>query len=253
MIEFANIEKRYPTNNSKNEDILALDNISFRVEAGELVVLLGPSGCGKSTLLSILAGFEQISAGSLQIDPQLRRVMMFQEPGLFPWLSALGNVEFSLKGVAKAWGLSKINQRQLALQALEQVRLSDFAQAQPHQLSGGMKSRVALARSLVLKPEILLMDEPFAALDAQTRDAMHLELLRLWRETGTTILFVTHNLHEAVQLATRVLVFSARPGRIKREFDLRALHSRSLNDPAVIDVINQIEAELHVEIEKNTH
>jgi NitT/TauT family transport system ATP-binding protein len=141
----------------------------------------------------------------------------------------------------------------LALDALEQVRLSDFAHAQPHELSGGMKSRVALARSLVLKPEILLMDEPFAALDAQTRDAMHLELLRLWRETATTILFVTHNLHEAVQLATRVLVFSARPGRIKREFDLRHLQRRSLNDPAVIAVINQIEAELHVEIEKNIH
>ena len=229
-----NVSKAY---NGASGTIQALEDISLEVAEGEFVCLLGPSGCGKSTLLNLVGGFESASSGSLSLDgaplagPSLERVMMFQESALFPWLNAIQNVEFGLKSL----GLGKTERTQRAARYLEMVSLGAFSKAQPHELSGGMKQRVALARALAVDPRLLLMDEPFAAVDAGTRELLHGELARIWRATNKTILFVTHNVSEAIALATRVLVFTARPGRIKAEFDLRHLpYPRRLAHPDTV-------------------
>lgn len=202
---------------SSGQEVLALENISCSIEPGKFVVLIGPSGCGKSSLLMMMAGLRDASAG--QIDclgapmsgPDPDRVgVVFQEPNLYPWLTAQKNVEFPLM-------LRKVPQAErsrLALEALDLVGLGKFAASYPHELSGGMKQRVSIARGLVHHPKVLLMDEPFAALDEQTRLNMGDELLRIWQRTGQTIVFVTHSLSEAVYLADEIIVMSARPGRI---------------------------------------
>jgi NitT/TauT family transport system ATP-binding protein len=198
-------------------EVVALDNVSMDIKPGRFVVLVGPSGCGKSTLLMMLAGLRQPTSGSILIsgapisEPDPNRVgVVFQEPSLFPWLTAEENVEFplALRGVPKA------ERRTKAEEMLQLVGLEGFGKRHPHQLSGGMKQRVSIARGLVQDPPVMLMDEPFAALDEQTRMTMGDELLRIWAATGKTVVFVTHSLTEAVYLADEVAVMSARPGRI---------------------------------------
>lgn len=232
---------------------LALDNVSLSIDEGEFVCLVGPSGCGKSTLCNMLAGFESPSQGAVLMNdeavrgPSIQRVMMFQEPALFPWMNARANVEFGLKSLK----LPKDERRATADRFLKMVHLLQFADAQPHELSGGMKQRVALARSLAVNPKVLLMDEPFAALDAQTRDHLHVEVGNVWRETRKTIVFVTHNVREAVTLGTRVVVFTARPGRIKQEFDLSDLdYPRRTTEPIVAETVARITAALRDEVAK---
>jgi NitT/TauT family transport system ATP-binding protein len=230
--------------------VTALDDVSVDVTPGEFVCLVGPSGCGKSTLLNLIAGLEQPSQGQLMLGsraiegPGADRVVMFQEPALFPWLNVRDNVAF---GLALA-GLGKAERRERAEHYLQLVGLGSFGRAWVHELSGGMKGRAALARALVIDPQVLLMDEPFAALDAQTRDRMLVELQRIWMETKKTIIFVTHNVREAAVLGSRVLVFSARPGRIKAEIRIDALRPRELNNIELLAMSNRIAAELESEV-----
>jgi NitT/TauT family transport system ATP-binding protein len=199
------------------QDVIALSDVSIDVKPGRFVVLVGPSGCGKSTLLMMMAGLLQQTSGSITINgapiarPDPDRVgVVFQEPSLFPWLTAEENVEFPLA----LRGVTKSERRARAQDAITLVGLDGFGKRHPHELSGGMKQRVSIARGLVQDPPVLLMDEPFAALDEQTRMTMGDELLRIWAATGKTVVFVTHSLTEAVYLADEVLVMSARPGRI---------------------------------------
>lgn len=233
--------------------VLALDTINLTIEEGEFVCLVGPSGCGKSTLCNMLAGFETPSTGRVTLDgaevagPSIERAMMFQEPALFPWMNARANVEFGLKSLK----LPAAQRRERSDKFLKMVHLSQFGDAQPHELSGGMKQRVALARALAVDPKVLLMDEPFAALDAQTRDHLHVELQTIWRETRKTIVFVTHNVREAVTLATRVIVFKARPGRIKQEFNLEDLeYPRRPTESLVTETVARVQSALRDEVAK---
>lgn len=249
-IRFEEITKTFA---ARSGAVLAIDHINLTIDEGEFVCLVGPSGCGKSTLLNMLAGFEMPSTGRVLMDdklitgPSIERAMMFQEHALFPWLSAQGNVEFGLKSLK----MSKSERSEVAKKYLKMVHLSQFADHQPHELSGGMRQRVALARSLAVNPKVLLMDEPFAALDAQTRDHLHIELQTIWRETRKTILFVTHNVREAVTLASRVLVFTSRPGRIKQEFNLEDLeYPRRTTQPAVAETVAKLQSALRDEVAK---
>jgi NitT/TauT family transport system ATP-binding protein len=212
-------------NDGFTEEMLALENFSLEVRNGEFLALLGPSGCGKSTFLNILAGLAGHDGGTVSIDGQavagakLNRGVVFQNYALFPWRTVLENVEIGLE----IRGVSKRERKKTAQEYLALVGLENFANRHPHQLSGGMKQRVAIARSLAYEPDILLMDEPFAALDAQTRELLQFELLRIWEKSSRTIVFVTHSIDEAIFLADRVAVMTARPGRIKEimEIDLR--------------------------------
>ncbi|EMY35270.1 ABC transporter [Arthrobacter crystallopoietes BAB-32] len=190
-----------------------LDGVNARIARGEFVALVGASGCGKSTLLNIIAGLERPSVGALEV-PADGAAFMFQDAALYPWLTARGNVELALK----LRGVDNATRRSRAMELLELVHLAEAADKRPHELSGGMRQRVALARALSQARQLLLMDEPFAALDAITRDLLHEELERIWRETGCTIIFVTHNVREAVRLGQRVLLLSSRPGRVVREW-----------------------------------
>jgi NitT/TauT family transport system ATP-binding protein len=205
------------TYQSSGGAVVAVSDVSFEVKPGRFVVLVGPSGCGKSSLLMMMAGLRRQSSGTITIsgaaidDPDPDRVgVVFQEPSLFPWLTAEENVEFPLT----LRGVPRKERRARAEEALKLVGLDGFGKRHPHELSGGMKQRVSIARGLVQDPPVLLMDEPFAALDEQTRMTMGDELLRIWATTGKTIIFVTHSLTEAVYLADEVIVMSARPGRI---------------------------------------
>jgi NitT/TauT family transport system ATP-binding protein len=204
-------------------EFVALQGLSIDIAPGEFVTLVGPSGCGKSTVLDLIAGLAKPAAGSLTIDgrpitgPGLDRSVVFQQYTLLPWRTAQANVEFALE--AKG-GLSKAERSERALTYLELVGLTEFAGRYPHELSGGMKQRVAIARSLSYQPEVLLMDEPFGALDAQTRERLQEELISIWQRTGTTVVFITHDIDEAVFLGQRVAVMSSRPGRIKEIVDV---------------------------------
>jgi len=214
----------------------ALDGVSFDVEEGEFVSIVGPSGCGKSTLLSVIDGLIQASHGGIFLDgkavssPGRDRALVFQEPSLLPWRTVVANITFGLE----CQNMQRQEARDTAHRLIELVGLDGFANAFPYQLSGGMQQRVNLARALAVDPEVLLMDEPFAALDAQTRELMQAELLDIWRRTGKTVLFVTHQIDEAVYLSDRVIVFSERPGRVRdvivpripRPRDLTVKHSR---------------------------
>ncbi|WP_213992408.1 ABC transporter ATP-binding protein [Sodalis sp. dw_96] len=197
--------------------VIALKNVDLQVARGEFVVLLGPSGCGKSTLLHMIAGLESVSEGWIRCggaevsQPGTDRGFVFQEASLYPWLTVAENVAFGLK----MQGMSKEQRLKRAQAILQNVGLADAADKRPDQLSGGMRQRVAMARALALNPEALLLDEPFAALDVQTRSKMQDFLIRIWRQTGVSMIFVTHHIDEAVALADRVVVFTARPGGIK--------------------------------------
>ena len=196
--------------------VLALEDISLDVQKGEFVCLIGPSGCGKSTLLNIIAGLMPPDSGSVLMDgnpirePGPDRVVMFQDHALFPWLTVLGNVEFGMK----MKGVPREKRRALAQEFLRMVHLSAFEHAYTHELSGGMKQRVSIARGLIQNPNLMLLDEPFAALDEQTRTRLGLELLRLWSQTRKTMIFVTHSITEAVLLSSRIIVLSSRPGKV---------------------------------------
>ncbi|MFK0006838.1 ABC transporter ATP-binding protein [Paenarthrobacter sp. NPDC090520] len=198
-----------------------LDDVNATIGQGEFVALLGASGCGKSTLLNIIAGLEHPTSGALEV-PSDGAAFMFQDSALFPWLTARGNIELALQLADKS--SSKASRHARATELLELVHLGGAGDKRPHELSGGMRQRVALARSLAQDRQVLLMDEPFAALDAITRDLLHDELERIWKETGRTIIFVTHNVREAVRLGQRVLLLSSRPGRVVAEWDVTEEH-----------------------------
>jgi NitT/TauT family transport system ATP-binding protein len=208
--------------------LLALDRLSLTVAPGEVACLIGASGCGKSTLLNLVAGLDAPTSGEISTGGQ-RVALMFQEPALFPWLTAARNVELALR----AGGVSKNERRQRATDLLDVVHLGGFAGKRPHELSGGMRQRVALARALAQDAEILLMDEPFGALDAMTRDLLHDELDRICAERGLTVLFVTHNVREAVRLGDRVVVLSSRPGRVIDEFAVPIRRPRRIDSAEV--------------------
>ena len=227
---------------------IVLEDITLSIEPGEFVCLLGASGCGKSTLLNIIAGLEHPTGGTVTVSSGSAAVM-FQESALFPWLTAGRNVELALK----LRGVPRAQRRGQALELLDLVNLADAAHKRPHELSGGMRQRVALARSLAQDRKVLLMDEPFAALDAITRDLLHEELERIWRETGRTIVFVTHNVREAARLGQRVLLMSSRPGRIANEWRLADIGPRRIESPAVSRLSIEITEQLRQEIRRNAH
>ncbi|MFN8026031.1 MAG: ABC transporter ATP-binding protein [Acidimicrobiia bacterium] len=228
----------------------ALDEISLQVAEGEFVCLLGASGCGKSTLLNLAAGLDRPSAGTITVggtDGDARTALMFQEAALFPWLTARGNVELPLK-VRK---LPKAQRRAKAMELLELVNLGAFAGKLPHELSGGMRQRVALARALAQEADVLLMDEPFGALDAMTRDVLHEELERLWTETHLTVIFVTHNVREAIRLGDRVVLLTSRPGRIAQEYPISIPRPRRLDSPEVAELAAGITDRLKDEVRRH--
>jgi NitT/TauT family transport system ATP-binding protein len=233
-LKIESVSKIFP---GRSGTIEALRPVDVDVVAGEFVCLLGPSGCGKSTLLSIIAGLESPSSGSVLADgrivrgPGIDRVLLFQEAALFPWLDVQHNVEFGLRQTS----MRAKERSATARRYIELVHLKGFEHSYVHQLSGGMRQRVAIARALAIDPAILLMDEPFGALDALTRDRLHAELESIWASTRKTVLFVTHNVREAVALGDRVLVFSPRPGHIVREFRIDLPRPRSLENHLLVD------------------
>jgi NitT/TauT family transport system ATP-binding protein len=208
--------------------VVALDRLDLTVEVGGFVCLVGASGCGKTTLLNIVAGLDAPTSGLVEINGS-RPTLIFQEAALFPWLTAAENVELALR----LRGVPRRQRRGAVADLLELVHLSGFAAKRPHELSGGMRQRVALARALAQEARILLLDEPFGALDAITRDLLHEELERIWRDAGLTILFVTHNVREAVRLGQRVVLLSSRPGRAVAEFPVAIAGERRIESPEV--------------------
>lgn len=237
-----------------SEKFTAVEDINIDVAPGEFLVLVGPSGCGKSTLLDLLGGLSSPTAGRILLDgkqitgPGLDRGIVFQQYALLPWRTARHNIEFGLE----AKGVKKSTRRELADHYLELVGLEGFADRYPHELSGGMKQRVAIARSLAFDPEVLLMDEPFAALDAQTRESLQGELLRIWKATGKTILFITHGIDEAIYLGQRVAVLTSRPGRVKTIVDIDIDRSAAdvRSGEQFRDYRHQIWTLLHGEVER---
>jgi NitT/TauT family transport system ATP-binding protein len=231
-----------PHSGAELDGVHALDRVSLSAAPGEFVCILGASGCGKSTLLNLVAGLDPPSAGTVTVDG--RTSLMFQDAALFPWLTAAGNVELALRldGVARA------ERRERAADLLEMVNLREFARKRPHELSGGMRQRVALARALSQRADVLLMDEPFGALDAMTRDVLHDEVERIWRETSVTVLFVTHNVREAVRLGDRVVLLSSRPGRVIAEFPVSIPRPRRIDSPEVATLAATITDQLRAEV-----
>jgi len=238
---------------TSGERLLALDNVSLEVKPGEFLCIVGPSGCGKSTLLHLIAGLQPQTSGRILVDgapvsgPGTDRILIFQELGLFPWLTVGGNVEFGMK----MKNVSKAEREEKVQYYLRLVHLLKFRDSYIHQLSGGMLQRVALARALATEPDVLLMDEPFGALDAQTRDLLHDELERLWAETGRTIIFVTHNVREAVRLGDRVALLTFRPGRVKQEFSVNLPRPRQMEQADVLRTAREILDCLRDEINKS--
>ena len=235
------VTKRYAGENG----LLALDGISLSVRPGEFLTLVGASGCGKSTLLNLVSGLDQPTSGSVEVDGHA--AFMFQDHALFPWLSALDNVATPLR----LKGIGKKDREAQAREYLAAVHLADFADRRPHELSGGMRQRVAIARTLATQAPVLLMDEPFGALDAMTRDLLHDELESIWRERKLTVLFVTHNVREAVRLGDRVVLLSSRPGRIVAEYDVAIDRPRRIEDPTVAALSGEITAALRNEVARH--
>ncbi|SHF22786.1 NitT/TauT family transport system ATP-binding protein [Caldanaerobius fijiensis DSM 17918] len=248
-LKISNVSKSFINKQGKNH---VLYNINLEIKSGEFICLLGPSGCGKSTLLNIIAGLEKPSEGSIFLNgTEVKeagpdRAVMFQESALFPWLKVIDNVEFGMKMA----GIPKTVRREKALKYLKMVHLTRFQNSLVHELSGGMKQRVALARALTLDSEVLLMDEPFAALDSQTKNILLLELQRIWLETKKTIIFVTHNIEEAVLLADRIIVMAANPGRIKKIYNVQLARPRQSGSLDVAYIVADVMRELKEEVEK---
>jgi NitT/TauT family transport system ATP-binding protein len=225
---------------------VVLDDISLTVAPGEFLCILGASGCGKSTLLNLVAGLDKPTAGDVSV-PGHRPSLMFQEPALFPWLTAEQNVELALR----LRGVGKQERRDEAQRLLTLVRLEGAGGKRVHELSGGMRQRVAMARALAQDSKVLLMDEPFAALDAITRDLLHDELTRIRTEVGATVLFVTHNVREAVRLGDRVIMLTSRPGRVSREWDVKIEQPRRIESPEVAALSVEITEHLRDEIRRH--
>ena len=236
---------------TRQGSVEALKDVDLSIRPGEFVCIVGPSGCGKSTLLNLFAGLIRPDSGAVLKDgnpitaPGPDRAVIFQDSALFPWLTAVQNVEFALKRIQ-----DPRERRQEALERLQTVHLRRFASSYPHELSGGMRQRVAIARALALNPDVLLMDEPFAALDAQTRDLLINEVQRIWLSTRQTVVFVTHNVLEAVTLADRVVCMGARPGCIKQEIPVRLARPREVESPDTARIARTILDNLQSEIAK---
>lgn len=228
---------------ARDETTTVLERIDLTVRKGEFLALVGASGCGKSTLLSLIAGLARPTSGSVQVDGG-QPALMFQESALFPWLTARENIELAMR----LRGIGQRERRETAETLLAQVHLSAVADNRPHQLSGGQRQRVAMARSLAQGARVLLMDEPFAALDAITRDLLHSDLVSLWQETGISIVFVTHNVREAVRLAQRVVLLSSRPGRVVREWRVDQAQPRAIEDRRVGSLAASITSSLREQI-----
>ncbi len=228
--------------------LLALHQVSLDLAPGEFVCLVGASGCGKSTLLNLVAGLDQPTAGRVEIG-NARTTLIFQEAALFPWLSVAGNVDLALR----LRRMPKSARRDRVADLLTLVRLGGFADRRPHELSGGMRQRAALARALAQDADVLLMDEPFGALDAMTRDLLHDELERIWRERRLTVLFVTHNVREAVRLGDRVVLLSSRPGRVADEFSVQLPRPRRIESPELATVAAEIIDRLRLEVFQPGH
>jgi len=250
-LEIKDVTKSFYRNDGKQSTLInAIENIDLAVNDGEFVCLVGPSGCGKSTLLNILAGLDNPTNGQVVLNGRQisgtgpDRIMVFQENALFPWMKVIDNVEFGLK-IAK---VEKIKRREIAMQYLDMMQLTKYAEAYVYQLSGGMKQRVSIARALVLDPEVLLMDEPFAALDSQTRDLLLVELQLIWAKTNKTIIFVTHNITESVCLGDRVVVFTNRPGKVKKNIKIDYRRPRLTEDDNLKDFQRQVLYELKSEM-----
>jgi NitT/TauT family transport system ATP-binding protein len=245
VVELTDVSKAYRTGRT---ELLALDKVSLSVRAGEFACIIGASGCGKSTLLSLVAGLDKPSAG--RVDTTGRRVaLMFQEPALFPWLTAGRNVELALQ----ARGVPREERRARTAELLETVRLTGFRDKRPHELSGGMRQRVALARALAHDADVLLMDEPFGALDAMTRDLLHDELERICAERTLTVLFVTHNVREAARLGDRVIVLSSRPGRVIGEYPVPRTGPRRIDSAEVAQMAATLTDRLREEMGRHGH
>jgi len=224
-----------------------LEDLNMQVREGEFVSIVGASGCGKSTLLNLISGLDQATSGN--ISTSSKPTLLFQESALLPWLNALANVELPMK----LNGVEKEERRAKSLELLELVNLTSSAKKMPHELSGGMRQRVAIARALAQDSRILLMDEPFAALDAITRDLLHDELSRIWRARGLTILFVTHNVREAIRLGQRVLLMSSRPGRFIEEWKVAIKEPRRMDSPEIAKMASKVTDELRREIKRHAY
>ncbi len=241
MLQIEHVSKHF---HSKRNRLLVLDDISLSVGKGEFLCITGPSGCGKTTLLNIVAGLDPASKGRVLVNgaeikgPGIDRAVVFQEPALFPWLTVIENVEFPMKTA----GISYEKRRAEAMKCLETVHLSKFAGAYIHELSGGMKQRAALARALTMDSGILLMDEPFAALDSKAKEQLQEELQSIWCETKKTVIFITHNLSEAVFLADRIVHMSEDPGRIRDEYTIDIPRPRKAGSPEIQDAIAKLSA-----------
>ncbi len=247
-MSFLNIDHVSKTYGTGAQATLALDTVAIKAELGEFICLLGVSGCGKSTLLQIIAGLERPSAGQILVGDEVvdgkthpSASVVFQDHGLFPWMDVTSNVAFNLK----ARGVGRAARTRTALEYIEMVGLSAFATKYPHQLSGGMRQRVGIARALSTGPKLLLMDEPFGALDAQTRSTMQMELLRLWSRLQATVIFVTHGIDEAVMLADRVVVMSPRPGRVRQIFEIDLPRPRDPTSHQFIGFVREMLVAIH--------
>lgn len=251
-IRLSAVEKRFTS--ARGDEQIALSMVDLEIRAGEFVCLVGPSGCGKTTLINLMAGFEKPSSGTVVIDgkpvtsPDPAHIMIFQDYGLYPWRTVLGNVLFGLQ----ARGIPPAEARQKALASLELVGLLQSHDKHPHELSGGMKQRVSIARALAVEPSILFMDEPFAALDAFTRLHLQDELLRIWTEKKPTVVFVTHDLDEAIALGQRVVLMAPNPGRIQRILDIELPYPRERTDNDFARLRKELFEEFHL-VHRQTH
>ncbi len=232
---------------SGRASVAALDALTLDVEKGSFTCIVGASGCGKTTVLNLIAGLDELSAGTIEVTG--RSALMFQESALFPWLTAAGNVELALR----LRGVRKSQRRARALELLDRVHLGGFASKRPHELSGGMRQRVALARALAQDADVLLMDEPFGALDAITRDLLHEELEGVWQQTGLTIVFVTHNVREAARLGDRIVLLASRPGRLAADFAVDLPRPRRIEDSGVTTLATSVTEQLRREVARHGH
>jgi NitT/TauT family transport system ATP-binding protein len=242
VVKISNLSKKF-----SGSGPVIIDNLNLEVQAGEFVSLVGASGCGKSTLLNILSGLDTATNGSVELTEQ--STLMFQESALLPWLTAGKNIELALK----LSGYPRAGRKARAQELLELVHLGSVYNQRPHELSGGMRQRVAIARALSQGRKILLMDEPFAALDAINRDLLHDELIRIWEESGLTIIFVTHNVREAVRLGQRVILMSSKPGRIIQEWDVNFTEPRRIDETNVANLAHEITDRLRNEIRRHAN
>lgn len=257
MIELIEVTKTFPPNHRGGRSVAALADISLSVDEGEFVCIVGPSGCGKTTLLHLVAGLDVLSSGRISLGgeevrrPSADRAMVFQQPSLYPWMSVKENIAFGLK---LRDGRTKIDWRRVQYY-VDMMGLSGFEDHPPYQLSGGMQQRVAIARALITQPKVLLMDEPFGALDAQTRNEMQRFLLHLWKTMRSTVLFITHDVEEAILLGDRVVVMTARPGRIAEDFKVPLLRPRDWEmvlTPAVVELKRKLLAVLRPQLDRRT-